>query len=173
VADTGRVEDTEQGELPVFTYRPADATIKGIEAALDVAPLEWLKLGLAYTLLDTRNEETGTLLPQTPPDRLLARLRLERSRWGPSSRALFGLEVSFVEKGEVSGPDEPFGTPTDPYTLTDLTAGVEWALGETTLALDLTVRNLFDTEYTDFLWSYKAFAPNPGRDVRVAARFVF
>jgi len=41
------------------------------------------------------------------------------------------------------------------------------------LACNLSVRNLLDTEYTDFLWTYKAFAPNPGRDVRIVASLAF
>jgi hypothetical protein len=45
--------------------------------------------------------------------------------------------------------------------------------------VNLTIRNLLDEEYTDFLYPYKGLpyqgAPvlNPGRDVRVMARFRF
>jgi outer membrane receptor protein involved in Fe transport len=46
-------------------------------------------------------------------------------------------------------------------------------LGRTSLDLALVVRNLFNREYRDFLWSYKPFAPNPGRDVRVTASWRF
>jgi outer membrane receptor protein involved in Fe transport len=35
------------------------------------------------------------------------------------------------------------------------------------------VRNILDEEYTDFLWSYKPYAPNPGRDVRVTVSWRF
>jgi outer membrane receptor protein involved in Fe transport len=46
-------------------------------------------------------------------------------------------------------------------------------LGRTSLDLALVVRNLFNREYRDFLWSYKPFAPNPGRDLRVTASWRF
>ncbi len=78
-----------------------------------------------------------------------------------------------MAKGEVSGPDEPLGTPTDGYQVFDLRGGASLRAGRATLELSLAVRNLFDTEYTDFLWSYKPFAPNPGRDVRLAASVRF
>lgn len=167
--------DSEQtmGSLPVFVHAQADATIRGLEAAAEFAPVDWLKLSLAYTLTDTRNERTGAALPQTPPDRLLAGLRVERPTLGPFVLPYLALSASVVAKGEVSGPDEPLGTPTDGYQVLDLRGGVSLRAGRATLELSLAVRNLFDTEYTDFLWSYKPFAPNPGRDVRLAASVRF
>jgi iron complex outermembrane receptor protein/hemoglobin/transferrin/lactoferrin receptor protein len=165
LADSGQT----MGALPVFVHAQADATIRGLEAAADLAPVDWLKLSLAYTLTDTRNERTGTPLPQTPPDRLLAGLRLESPRLGPFRLPYLALSASFVAKGVVSGPDEPLGTPTDAYRLFDLRGGASLQAGRATVDLSLAVRNLLDTEYTDFLWSYKPFAPNPGRDVRLAA----
>jgi outer membrane receptor protein involved in Fe transport len=169
LADSGRTE----GVLPVFVYRQADATLKGIEATLDVAPRPWLKLGLAWTLLDTRNEDTGRLLPQTPADRLLAIVQVQRPDVGVLRHAFVELDAAFVGEGEVSGPDEPLGTPTSAYEVFDFRTGGTVPLGRTSLDLALVVRNLFNREYRDFLWSYKPFAPNPGRDLRVTASWRF
>jgi iron complex outermembrane receptor protein/hemoglobin/transferrin/lactoferrin receptor protein len=161
------------GPLPVFVYRQAGATMKGIEATFDAVPRPWLKLGLALTVLGTRNDETRRLLPQTPADRLLASVEVRRPRMGALRDAFAGLDASFVGAGEVSGPDEPLGTPTDAYEVFDLRAGSTLPLGRTQFGLALVVRNLFDREYTDFLWSYKPYAPNPGRDVRLTATWRF
>jgi outer membrane receptor protein involved in Fe transport len=169
LADSGRTE----GVLPIFVYRQADATLKGVEASLDVAPWSWAKAGLAWTLLDTRNDETGRRLPQTPPDRLLATLGVQRAALGALRQAFCEFDATFVGKGEVSGPDEPLGTPTRAYEVFDLRAGLTAPAGHTNLDFALMVRNLFDREYTDFLWSYKPFAPNPGRDVRLTASWRF
>jgi len=39
---------------------------------------------------------------------------------------------------------------------------------------DLTVRNLADTTYTDFLYLHKLWGvPNPARDVRLLLRYQF
>jgi iron complex outermembrane receptor protein/hemoglobin/transferrin/lactoferrin receptor protein len=169
LADSGLTE----GPLPVFVYRQADATVKGLEATLDVAPTPWLKLGLAGTLVGTRNDQTGRLLPQTPADRLLASVQVLRPGLAALRQVSVGLDAAFVGKGEVSGPDEPLGTPTSAYELVDLRAGATVPAGRTNLDLSLVVRNLFDREYTDFLWSYKPYAPNPGRDVRVTVGWRF
>lgn len=165
LADSGET----LGSPPVFVHAQADATIRGIETSVDVAPLDWLKLSLAYTLTDTRNERTGRALPQTPPDRVRTELRVEAPSLGPLALPYVALVGSFVGKGEVSGPDEPLGTPTRRYQVLDLRGGASLKVGQATVELSLVARNLLDTEYTDFLWSYKPFAPNPGRDVRVGA----
>jgi len=39
--------------------------------------------------------------------------------------------------------------------------------------LDLAVRNLFDTEYRDYLDTYKGYALSPGRDVRISLSVPF
>ena len=101
---------------------------RGLEAALDVAPLDWLELGLAYTLLDTRNQVTGSLLPQTPPDRLLARLRLERRPRGRSFTLAPGPRGRFVGEGRGLGSRRALRNADGPYILADLTPGrVGWA----------------------------------------------
>lgn len=169
LADSG---DVEAG-LPVFVHRQGDARIEGIEATVDAAPFNWMRVGLGYTLIDTWNKAVSRRLPQTPPDRLFASLRLERDRIGRFSRIFLGIDGAFVAKGVVSGPDEPLGTPTEAYEVFDLRGGLTMPVGANELGLDVTVRNLFDAEYKDFLWSYKPFAPNPGRDVRAVMRLHF
>ncbi|MBK8597907.1 MAG: TonB-dependent receptor [Holophagales bacterium] len=169
LADTG----TFQGPLPVFEHRQADATIEGLEAALEGAVTRWLRLGATYTYVDTENRETGRPMPQEPAARWLLRAIVEGSKLGPFQAPFAGVDVHLVGSQEVSGRDEPLGTPTASYTLVDLRAGFELRLQSLTLGLDLTIRNLLDEAYTDFLYSYKNVAQNPGRDVRLVTRLRF
>ncbi len=169
MADTGEVQD----DLPVFEFRQVDATIEGIEASLEGLPADWLRLSATYSLVDTENDETGTPLPQEPAARWLLRASVEGRRLGPLREPFVGIDVHLVNSQEVSGPDEPFGVATDSYELVDLRAGFELPAASVTWGLDLTVRNLFDEAYTDFLYSYKAVALNPGRDVRLVGRLRF
>jgi iron complex outermembrane receptor protein/hemoglobin/transferrin/lactoferrin receptor protein len=169
IADTGET----LGGLPVFEYRQADATIQGIEASVEGLVTGWLRLGATYSLVDTENDETGRPLPQEPAARWLLRAVVEGASLGPLRSPFVGVDVHLVGSQEVSGPDEPLGVATDGYTLVDLTAGFEVPSGGLVWGLDLTVRNLLDEAYTDFLYSYKNFAQNPGRDVRLVGRLRF
>jgi outer membrane receptor protein involved in Fe transport len=169
IADSGEVQDG----LPVFVYRQADAVIEGIEASLEAAVLDWLHLGVTSTWIDTENRSIGTALPQQPANRWQLHAEAGQRQMGALRNVFVGADVHLVDSQEVSGPDEPFGVATDSYTLVDLRAGFELPAAGVTWGLDLTVRNLFDESYTDFLYSYKAFALNPGRDVRLVGRLRF
>jgi iron complex outermembrane receptor protein/hemoglobin/transferrin/lactoferrin receptor protein len=160
--------------LPIFGYRQAGATLAGLEASFEAVPNESLRLGSSFTLLSTENKATGRRLPQTPPDRLDAFARYMPQSPGPLMSPFAQLEAVWTGPGEVSGPDEPFGTPTNSYTLLHLRIGFRLLTGDGVVGIDLSVNNLLDEEYTDFLWPYKGFgASNPGRDVRLTASYSF
>jgi len=169
IADTGEIRDG----LPVFEYRQTDATIRGVEASLEGLATRWLRLVATYALVDSENESTGNPLPQEPASRWLLRALVEGDALGGLRSPFVGVDLHLVGSQEVSGPDEPFGVATDSYTLVDLRAGFELPAAGVTWGVDLTVRNLLDESYTDFLYSYKAFAENPGRDVRLVGRLRF
>lgn len=172
LANTGMI-DIGSG-LPILRYEQSDAVLDGFEVAVDAVPVETLRLGLAFSSVSSENESTGNRLPLTPPARLNAFGAVTRPALGPLISPMAELELVWVGDGEISGEDEPFGTPTDSYTLLHVKAGFRLLVPGGVLGLDLLVRNLFDTEYTDFLWPYKGFGvPNPGRDVRLMTSFAF
>ena len=168
----------------VFFYRQTDAVIDGLEASVSVVPVEQLEVGLVYSNVDTENESTGTRLPQMPPDRVTAYVRGSTQQLGRLTSPYAELESVWVDDGVPSGDDEvfsgrPSGAATDSYNLLHLKAGFQVPMARTILGVNLTIRNLLDEEYTDFLYPYKGFefqgAPvlNPGRDIRLTTRFQF
>ncbi len=169
LADTGQLAD----DLPVFEYRQADATIDGLEASVEAAAAPWLTLAVSYSMVDTRNDELDRPLPQEPADRWTLSATVSSRHLGGLHEPYVGFDVELVDDQEISGPDEPFGVATDAYELVTLKAGLSLPAGDVSWGLDLTVRNLLDTTYTDFLYSYKAFAANPGRDIRLVGSLRF
>jgi outer membrane receptor protein involved in Fe transport len=163
---------------PVFSYGQTDAVIDGIELSFDAVPIEILQIGLLYSQVDTENETTGTHLPQTPPNRIGLSAGLSTAQFKALVDPYVELEWTWVDNGVPSGPDEPYfesgNAATASYELGNLRAGFKLNTKAGIVGLDLTVRNLLDTTYTDFLYPYKVWGvPNPGRDVRLLTRFVF
>lgn len=68
---------------------------------------------------------------------------------------------------------EEFETPTGGYTLFDVGAGGEIAIGSSRANVDLSVENLFDQAYRDHLNRYKAYALNPGRNIALKVSIPF
>jgi len=174
LADSGEVRPTSEGPLPVFQFRQTDASIDGVDAFIDVDPLSWLTLGFGSSWIRTRNASTNRSLPLTPANRLSLSVRCQAGRLAALSRPAVGLEVVATGRREVSGPDEPFGTSTNGHAVLNLRAGFELPCRKKMpWTVSLTVRNLLNATYTDFLWTYKQFAPNAGRDVRLLTGFSF
>lgn len=58
---------------------------------------------------------------------------------------------------------------TDSYWLVDLAAGFEFrGFGDRDMRVNVELRNALDEDYRDFLNTYKGYALNPGRDVRLS-----
>jgi hemoglobin/transferrin/lactoferrin receptor protein len=169
LADSGEQRSTSEGLLPVFQFRQTDASILGIDGSIDIDALRWLNLGIGSSWIRTRNLGSNRPLPLTPASRLTLSVRCRRETLWTLPRPAVGLEVVATGRRAASGPDEPFGTSTSGYAILNLQAGFEIPNRKVPWTVSVTVRNLLNATYTDFLWTYKQFAPNPGRNVRLLA----
>ncbi|MFN7398613.1 MAG: TonB-dependent receptor [Sandaracinobacter sp.] len=164
LAPTDRKED----DLPVFLYTQGDSRFWGFEAEGAVTVT---RFG------DTAIDVTG-LADFVRADLLGGQGRVPRI---PSLRFIGGLEANGgafggrVEVEHVTRADRvaTFETETPAYTLVNASAAWPPFGDENPTALILSVNNIFDVDarrHTSFL---KDFAPLPGRDVRLTARFSF
>ncbi len=176
--DTGR----SRNGLPIFAYQQDDALLTGLELEASWQLTDRLELGGTLDLVRGTNDRTDEDLPLLPADSL----RLEATYWfaerGPIREPYLTLGMRHAAAKDAA-PGEPFsqfdllpfGTAsTDAYTLADLDLGFAFrAFGNRLARVDLTVRNLFDTEYRDFLDTYKGYALSPGRDIRISLSVPF
>ena len=160
---TGIVRD----DLPLFAYRQADVRHYGFE--LDASA----RLGHVGPFAVTtdvvadyvRTSVTGGgVLPRIPPLRLLGGVGLEQQRL-----SLRGEVEHVFAQNRIAA----FETPTDGFTLVNLSA--QWRpLGETGgVTFLLAANNLFDVDARRHASFTKDFVPLAGRDLRVTARFSF
>jgi len=142
----GMITDEMVGGLSKAVYvNVAQATIRGAEATLRLRPLPALDCEFGYAFLDSRDEETGSILDGRPRHRgsLGLDYRFVRLAANLSLRASLVGERSFTQ--ETSGLAS---TKADPYALLDLRASKE--LGDH-LGLSLGVKNLLDAGDHDYL----------------------
>ncbi len=184
ISDYIYLQDTGESRngLPIFAYQQDDALLTGLELEASWQVTDQLELSGALDLVRGTNDRTDEDLPLLPADSL----RLEATYWfaerGPIREPYLTLGMRHAAAKDAA-PGEPFaqfdrlpfGTAsTDAYTLADLDLGFAFrAFGNRLARVDLTVRNLFDTEYRDFLDTYKGYALSPGRDIRVSLSVPF
>ncbi len=154
------------GDLPVWEYRRTDAVLTGMELGASAGIRgPWAVTG-RLDFVRGNEAATGAPLPLIPPLRSVVGVAgtWRNLRWARSATA--GAEVETVAgKTRLAGHEIGSGG----YSLVDLHAGISRRLMGRNFDLSLRVRNAADRRYRDFLSRYKAFADNPGRDIRLRA----
>jgi iron complex outermembrane receptor protein/hemoglobin/transferrin/lactoferrin receptor protein len=178
------LEDTFQSRdgLPVFEYQQDDALLTGLELAARWQVTDRIELGATLDMVRGTNDRTDEDLPLLPADKLRVDATYRFAEHGAIREPYITLGVRHAAAKDAA-PGEPFaqfdrlpfGTAsTDAYTLVDLDLGFGFrAFGNRLARVDLAVRNLFDTEYRDFLDTYKGYALSPGRDIRISLSVPF
>ncbi|WP_371193179.1 TonB-dependent receptor [Glaciecola sp. SC05] len=180
------LEDTfEQATngLPIFRNEQTDARLQGIEFEGEYSLNDYWSVRLIADMIATENTLTGEDLPLTPANEVLGELT-----WQPNS--LLGLSEPYVrfEGKYADAKDAALGEPfqqfdrnpnfgsasTDSYWLANISAGGFIPLNDQQeLRVNLAVLNMFDEPYRDFLNTYKAYALNPGMDIRLTLQMTF
>ena len=166
IAPTGE----QQGNLQVYRYEHALATLNGAEVSADFDPANMLTLRARYDMVRGTNEDTDEPLPLIPPPRTTLEAELHGVGLGWAEHAHAGFDVEINSEQTRLGQ---FDTATDGYTLLGLDAGIARHVGSVPMRFDIRVRNLTDKAYKSFLSRYKSFALDPGRNVliRLSAEF--
>ncbi len=160
----------EQGGLRVYRQRQASAVLKGGEASLRVQVASPLTLEASGDFVRGTNEDLDQPLPLMPPPRGLFAAEVRSSTLPRVETGYFRAEAEVVGKQTHLAPSD---YATDSYSLLNLEGGVELPISGHHVRMELRVRNALDKAYKDFLWRYKEFALDPGRDVifRVSTDF--
>ena len=156
---------TIRGAFPAYTYEQTNARLNGLELSGMLAPLHWLRLqGTANAVRGTDRVNDGPLFDM-PADRLTLQARVVGSRprlgsWHAGLGAVLVREQDGVPAGTV------YQLPTAGYALASLDVGsTNVAIGGHRIDVALSVTNLLNTRYRDYLSRYRLFVNDAGRDV--------
>jgi len=181
LANTG---ETTDGGLPILQSDQADGLVRGAEGLIEVAAAEWLNLGGDFALVEGTSDELAESpagnedgnLPLLPANRVGGFLELRSASLGAARSAALRLDVDHALAQDAAGLIEPFsqfdGAPfgtasTESFTVLSLEARAVLELGAIPLSATLSVDNLLDEVYRDFLDTYKGYALSPGRNLRL------
>jgi iron complex outermembrane receptor protein len=160
------------GDLPVSQETQGNATIKGLDGAINVAATNWLTLNTVYNMVRGFNDlgspdDNTNYLPHVPADNVLFGANLHRKSLGALSNPYFEVDEKLIAaQDRTNGPPVASGIPTPGYGLTDLHAGGEFVVMNNRITLDVGVNNLFNKGYIDYNSILKEFnIQDPGRNV--------
>ncbi len=174
------VEQTIRGAFPVWEYRQTDARLWGVDAQLDV---DWgekfsSQHGASYVHGQDLQEERPLI--NMPPVEIRNRLsyqagnqlefglesryNLEQNRYPDNNFQAFLPEADEFREVDISTP--PAG-----YHLVSIQASKQFELGGYRLETGLTVNNLFNTSYRNYLDRLRFYGDQTGTSLQFSLKF--
>ncbi|HEX2449613.1 MAG TPA: TonB-dependent receptor [Gemmatimonadales bacterium] len=165
--------DPESG-FQIFDVTQGDARLVGFEGAVQYHPTAFLHFDVTADYTRGENTTTDTPLPSIPPFRAIYSVRLERERLGSLIGTYLSMGGESNAKQTRLDPSEAAffgesGYQSEGYTIVNFGAGFGVPVGSTSIRLDLSLRNAFDKQFTNFLSRYKTYALDPGRNLTIRA----
>ena len=174
LAPAGRYIRTARGAYPVFDYSQAEVVFRGLDLRVSYRPVAALTLTSAASLLWAWNYTQHDYLIYAPPNRWQNNLRLRlgkgRGRLRQSYVGVNNLLVAHQGRTPASGDYAP-APPA--YDLWGAEAGTTLHAGRQLLDLSLTVSNLFNRDYRDYLNRFRYYTADLGQNVQLRLRVPF
>jgi iron complex outermembrane recepter protein len=173
LANTG----TYTGTLPNVKNEQTNATMQGIEFSLDTFITDTTRLESGFELIRGRDTTNDRKLTMMPANNLRLAIHQNVGSLGTLENSTFSITMKSAAAASVAGSQEPFAQYNDKtklpfgsantagYTVWGLGYNADINMGSQKAQLGIKVTNLFNTQYRDFLDTYKGYTLAMGRDV--------
>jgi iron complex outermembrane receptor protein len=166
-------EVTLRGAFPVFNYTQNDARLSGADVMLSYFLLRNLAIKGRAIYVRGINANTNEPLIYMPADRYEAGLTFTFSDKGVFRNMFIEPAVTYVAKQTRVPQDLDFLPPPDAYFLVGVSAGSTIRIKQMPLTISLTVANLTNTVYRDYLDRFRYFNDAAGTNVWLRLKMPF
>lgn len=156
---------TVRGAFPTFRYRQDAVVMHGVDGSAEWHVSRQWRLGVTLSVVRGSLGSTQEPMLFLPGDRgrFLVHAELP-DRWGLTGSYLEAT-VTAVRRQDRFPANVDYADPPPGYALLDLESGTHLHWGERTIDVTLTLRNVLDASYRDYLSRYRYFADDPGRSL--------
>jgi iron complex outermembrane receptor protein len=167
-----RFIQTIRGTYPVFRYAQANALFLGLDLSGSYKFADRFTYRANLSILRARDLEADRYLPFIPPDRLDHSLSLDiKANCLPSGYLLLGHTYTARQHRYEAGTD--YAEPPAAYHLFNAVAGTTINMGKQELGIQLSVDNLLNVRYKDYMNRYRYFAHDMGRTITLRINYKF
>jgi iron complex outermembrane recepter protein len=185
LSPTGRATLTIRGAFPEFFYTQTNARFSGFDLTNNWQIQKQISLNTKYSFLRARDTKNDQWLIMIPPNRIENTLKFDFFK-GKSSLSISNLyvakqtrtpyklifdipqsEIIFTENGG------DFAPPPSAYSLWSLVQSSKFKVQGLDLSLSVTVNNVFNTAYRDYLNRFRYFTDDIGRNVVLRLKIDF
>lgn len=164
---------TIRGTFPLFQYTQANALFYGLDYTMDINVARDWTYELGVAIVRAKNTSDDEYLPYIPTDsyRQAIRYSLPIRRL---SDTYVKIEQVFHDKQRRYTEGTDFTVPPSAYTLFNMAAGTYIKSKSNRITgIHLTVDNLFNTEYKDYMDRFRYYAHALGRNISLKINYTF
>ncbi len=171
-------EETTRGAFPVWEYKQTNATLYGVDIDYHVPITNKWNIETGFSYIYGQDEERERPLIHMPSPNFSTTFSYEEDKWNVRLVNTTTLKQtrypdnnfteSFLENGVLVDRIVDISTPPDGYTVFDLHGAYKLSLwNPEDFTIGLSITNLFDTQYRDYLNRQRYYADNVGRNFTI------
>lgn len=162
---------TIRGTFPTYRYTQTNAVLRGIDGLFEYQLLDFFRIGVQGAVLLGDDLSANEPLIFMPADRLTLRGSFSLPDVGRLQEGEIDLDGSFVRRQTRFPKGADYVDPPPGYSLFGITYHTEVAMGTMPVQFSLSVQNLFNTTYRDYLSRFRYFIDDPGRNIVLRLHF--
>lgn len=167
------IRQTIRGSFPSFRYTQTRARLTGADISLDYRFLPVWSWKLKGSYLYAQNTSTREPLIFMPANWVENQLSIDWKSSGLFHNNYISFRLRNVLRQNRFPEGQDFIPPPDGYALLGMDTGTHVHFGQSLLAINLSVNNLLNTVYRDYLDRFRYFADSPGRNFSIKLNFKF
>jgi iron complex outermembrane receptor protein len=161
-------EQTIRGVFPTFKYEAANVSLTGADIDITFHPYKGLEIWSKTALLRPYNRTDKEWLISMPSQRFENGIRYTLKDFRHIAGTYFGAGILAVLKQALAPANQDYAAPPAGYWLLNLEAGFDVKTRHQPIGINLTVNNVLNKTYRDYLNRFRYFADERG--VNVALR---
>ncbi len=164
---------TIRGAFPTFRYRQADAVLRGFDASCDYRLINIIEIGATASIVRGENLDSDEPLISMPSDRFRLSLGFDLPDFGIFRQSTLKLSETVVRKQDRVPANADYAAPPPGYNLLDVDLSTKLLAGGQVIQMNLSIQNVFNTAYRDYLSRFRYFTDDTGRSIVLRANIPF
>lgn len=165
---------TIRGAFPVFNYTQTDAFLWGTDVSVSVDLSRDFSLHSMFSMVRAEDQATGNPIYGMPADRMQHEIAFtpEKGLEGAKKTGIFIRYEHVWRQNRIPGGTD-FAEPPNSYDLLHAGASMEWVIRGNILVTGVSVVNLLNASYREYLNRLRYFADEPGRNFELLLQYKF
>ncbi len=164
---------TVRGAFPAFNYVQDDVLLRGGEISVSYRITEFFSTGVKYSLVRGKNRKQDIDLVGLPADRIKSISEFTLPDVSFAKNQSIQLSLNVVDKQNRIPEGVDFVPPPPGYHTVDLDYFSDIMLFSTSFSFGISVDNVFNKSYRDYLSRFRYFTDDPGRSIVVRFELPF